>query len=104
VSILGIIERIQSWYLSNCNGDWEHSYGIEISTLDNPGWKVIIDISDTCLENKLFKNIKVELNETNWVHCYVVDGKFKGYGGVENLEEILSIFFEWLNDNTPCNS
>ncbi len=28
---------IQSWYYENCDGDWEHSYGMRIDTVDNPG-------------------------------------------------------------------
>ena len=31
---------IEKWYANNCNGDWEHSYGITIETLDNPGGKL----------------------------------------------------------------
>jgi hypothetical protein len=37
---MSCIERIQKWYLEQCNGDWEHSYGIEITTMDNPGWYI----------------------------------------------------------------
>lgn len=25
---------LQSWYLSNCDGEWEHGYGVAIDTLD----------------------------------------------------------------------
>lgn len=31
------LERLCSWYSQKCNGDWEHSYGVSIDTLDNPG-------------------------------------------------------------------
>ena len=27
---------LQAWYMSNCNGDWEHGYGVSVRTLDNP--------------------------------------------------------------------
>ena len=33
-----VFQRLQKWYKSQCNGDWEHSFGIKIETLDNPGW------------------------------------------------------------------
>ena len=29
---------LMQWYLGECNNDWEHTYGVEIGTLDNPGW------------------------------------------------------------------
>ncbi|GHB54781.1 hypothetical protein GCM10010331_48120 [Streptomyces xanthochromogenes] len=33
-----VLDRLQSWYSAQCNGDWEHEWGIKIDTLDNPGW------------------------------------------------------------------
>ena len=41
-----LLNRIQDWYKINCDGDWEHSYGYKIETLDNHGWSVIIDLKD----------------------------------------------------------
>ncbi|MBL0319091.1 MAG: hypothetical protein IPP74_07360 [Alphaproteobacteria bacterium] len=38
---------LMSWYASHCNGDWEHENQIKISTLDNPGWRLQIDLVDT---------------------------------------------------------
>jgi len=37
-SLANVMERIQDWYRRQCDGDWEHSYGVKIETLDNPGW------------------------------------------------------------------
>ncbi len=45
------MECINKWFEEQCNGDWEHIYGIKIYTLDNPGWAVKIDLYDTDLEN-----------------------------------------------------
>ena len=42
-----MLEWLQDWYLKQCDGGWEHEYGIKIETLDNPGWKVIIDLAYT---------------------------------------------------------
>jgi hypothetical protein len=33
-----LLEQIQNWYAGQCDGRWEHSFGIKIETLDNPGW------------------------------------------------------------------
>jgi hypothetical protein len=43
------IQRLQHWFIANCNGDWEHQSGIAISTLDNPGWSIDIDVEGTAL-------------------------------------------------------
>jgi len=49
------IEKIQDWYKINCNDDWEHRYGYKIETLDNPGWAIKIDLTDTALNNLEFE-------------------------------------------------
>jgi hypothetical protein len=33
-----LISWLQRWYTAQCDGGWEHHYGITIGTLDNPGW------------------------------------------------------------------
>lgn len=97
------LERLQNWYFAQCNGDWEHEYGIFIENADNPGWIVTIDITETNLEDKNFEEINVEQTEKNWFFCRVEDKKFKGFGGPFNLSEILEVFLAWTEnskDNT----
>jgi len=38
------------WYATECNGDWEHQSGIRITTIDNPGWNVNINLYGTLLD------------------------------------------------------
>jgi len=47
---------IQKWYKSQCNGDWEHEYGVKIETVDNSGWYVTINLMDTNLEGIFFRS------------------------------------------------
>ena len=90
-----ILKELQAWYEAQCNGEWEHQYGVTIDSLDNPGWWVKIDLVETTLEEKLFASIKKEFSETNWIQCYVEDKKFNGAGDPSKLETILRIFLEW---------
>ncbi len=46
-----MINWLENWYSSQCDGSWEHFYGIKIETLDNPGWAVEIDLCETELIN-----------------------------------------------------
>jgi Immunity protein 53 len=41
-------DRLQVWYLAQCDGDWEHRHGVTIGTLDNPGWSLRIDSKTRC--------------------------------------------------------
>lgn len=95
----GLIKKMQNWYLEQCDGDWEHGNGFMITNIDNPGWKIDIDLIGTDLEDKHFDEVdNVDRSENDWLHCKVEGRVFKGRGGPENLEEILKIFFNWLNE------
>ncbi|MEL6382078.1 MAG: immunity 53 family protein [Cyanobacteria bacterium J06626_18] len=94
------LKWIQEWYVSNCNGDWEHSFGVTLETLDNPGWSIAIDLQDTALEDKLFQDVEIERTEGDWVLCKVKSRQFKVACGPFNLIEAIGIFYDWVNDGT----
>jgi len=96
---MDMILWLNEWYKDNCDGDWEHYYGVEICTLDNPGWKVDIDFVDTYLEDVEFNRVQIYIDDLNWIHCSVADGVFKGGGSIDKLEEILKIFRQWATEN-----
>lgn len=88
-----LLERIQDWYRNNCDGDWEHDFGIQIRTIDNPGWSVEIRLEDTALENAKY-NYKYDNCDRDWIFIEVKDGKFIGAGDPNKLNEIFRIFLE----------
>src|SRR5690348_1300611 len=47
MNAMEIIEWIQAWYLDQCDGHWEHQYGMVIETLDNPGWSIRVELEGT---------------------------------------------------------
>ena len=91
-----ILTWLQNWYSQQCDGDWEHQYGISIDTLDNPGWVIRIDLLSTELEQKAFLEINDQRSENNWIQCEIKDNKFLGYGGITNLKELIQIFVDWV--------
>ncbi len=92
---MSILSELQEWYKSNCDGDWEHQYGIHIETLDNPGWSVTIDLEYTNLEGKQFGRIKNHHSEQSWIECWVEDEKYRSFGDPSRLEEIFGVFVTW---------
>ena len=89
-----LLQRLQRWYTINCNGDWEHSFGVSITTLDNPGWTVKINLRDTCLQNAVLDYRLIKRSTTDWIGYSVKAGEFEGVGGPENLTEILTYFLD----------
>jgi len=47
---MNALSELQKWYFAQCDGDWEHSYGVRIDTVDNPGWTLEIDLVGTNLD------------------------------------------------------
>jgi hypothetical protein len=94
------IDRIQDWYKLNCDGDWEHSYGFSISTLDNPGWTIKIDLSETCLEQLDFKKeFQNQLSEHDWFHFKTDKEVLIIACGPENLRQVFEIFLDEILSN-----
>jgi len=86
---------LQQWYLEHCDGDWEHSYGVKLETLDNPGWHLSIDVADTELDGREFSELRLERSETDWLHAILVDRKLHVHCGALNLTEAIGVFRRW---------
>ncbi len=87
-----VLKWLQDWYFSECNGDWEHSFGIKISTIDNPGWSVKIDLKETNLENMKVEHVLIENSEDDWYAYKIDNSKFESWGDPTKLEIMLEIF------------
>lgn len=86
---------LMKWYSDQCDGDWEHCYGIRIETIDNPGWSIKIPLSETNLAAKNFQKLRIDRSESDWVRCFVENDSFLAAGGPFNFLEILHIFRNW---------
>ena len=101
------LEELQAWYKSHCDGDWEHTYGLKLFTLDNPGWAVEIELAATELSERPFSPIRNLSPQQEWIDCEVADGKFSGHGGPTMLGRILRAFLDWAqtaNDGPVHNN
>ncbi|MGN0920934.1 MAG: immunity 53 family protein [Cellvibrio sp.] len=102
---LNLLTRLQQWYLSMCNGDWEHTYGVSITNIDNPGWALTVELADTYLYGVEFQTVEIQREEDDdWVFCRVKDGEFDACGGPQNLNEMLAIFLNWAESNRHLES
>ena len=95
------LQNLQHWYLAQCNGDWEHSYGVKIETLDNPGWSLAIELTGTSLENAFVSKVSRGVvagdlsDNQDWLVCEVKDKVFTGAGGPNTLDTLIGIFLAW---------
>ena len=93
-----LLKDLQDWYRAQCDGDWEHTFGALIETIDNPGWMVKIDLRDTQLEESIFASYKSGHSDDSWIECKVEGRQFIGVGDPSRLEEIINHFIQWAKD------
>ena len=87
---IDILNMLNDWFYNNCDGDWEHEYGIKICTTDDPGWSISIDLMRTPLEGLSFQKKKSEIDEP-WYEVEVKENVFYGYG--YELSKIIDVFY-----------
>jgi hypothetical protein len=90
---------LMEWYASHCDGNWEHQYGITIQTLDNPGWRLAIDLNGCGLETRPFAKLDHGMpSDVSWWTCSVTGGKFLAHCGKRDLPIIIAAFRKWATD------
>ena len=92
---MSLLSDIQNWFKINCNGDWEHEYGVHISTIDNPGWCLKVDLTNTALDGTFFSK-KKNNNPEDWYTVKTENNEFIAYGDPNKLEELVEIFLSYL--------
>ena len=95
-----ILKWVEEWYESQCDGDWEHQYGIEITTVDNPGWMLKVDLNYTILEDFSVEYELHENSENDWFGFSVKNKSFEGVGDPSKLDFLLNLFKEFVLVNT----
>jgi hypothetical protein len=90
-----VVDWLMGWYAQYCNGDWEHSYGINIKSTSVPGWSVRISLEGTMCENNPLSALEESRGSHDWYRCYLDKAEFHAEGGPQNLEEILLHFKNW---------
>lgn len=90
-----LLAWLQDWYSGNCDGSWEHLYGVTVGTIDNPGWTMTINLEGTDLEGRVFQRLERDVTDDDWLRCWVEDNTFNGVGGPHNLSSILEVFRAW---------
>ncbi len=101
---MDVLLRLQNWYAAQCDGDWEHQYGVRVETLDNPGWMVKIDLAGTALEERPFAVVAEGVGADahpdcpRWVACSVKDGVWQGACDETQLPRLLGLFLEWAGE------
>jgi len=96
-----LLSKLSRWFAAHCDGEWEHDRGISITTTDNPGWWVRIELGRTELVGRDFAILSENIDASGfpqaprWLHCSLRDGQWHGAGDETRLEQIIATFLAW---------
>ena len=88
------LEKLQNWFIAQNDGDWEHTYGVKIETLDNPGWNLQIDLEETDYDHLEMEYTLCENSEHDWYSLRIRDHLFSASGDPTKLDFLIGKFFE----------
>lgn len=83
---------IERWYASHCDGVWEREKGIEIRSLDTPGWSLRFDVGEEAVAWKPVKRDRDE--QRDWLHAWLDDGVLNVACGPGALREAVELIRE----------
>jgi len=90
------ISDLEQWYASQCDGDWEHRYGVKIDALDNPGWLLHIDLQGTRRQDAKLEMVRINRADNDWIQYWVEKRQFNIACGPKNLSEAVALFVRWF--------
>lgn len=90
------LDELQEWYHSQCDGDWERDNGVMIDTLENPGWRLRINLLGTSLDGMVFEEKQNNYDDpAEWYICRTEDNCFVAAGGPRMLSAMINEFIHW---------
>jgi hypothetical protein len=93
------LSALEKWYVGQCNGEWEHAYGVRINTLDNPGWHVHINLQGTRKQDATVEKVKLTRSQDDWILYWAGDQEFQFACGPTNLSEAIDLFVSWFDSD-----
>lgn len=96
---MDVLQWFERWYEAQCDGDWEHGFGPEISTIDNPGWSLKVDLAGTDCDGRVLDRLSHNYeHNTDWWTCWTESNVFHGVGGPRHLHSLLDAFRKWVTE------
>ena len=89
------LQRLATWCAQQPDAQWESENGVRIERIDDPGWRVRIDLRGTVAVGRHHLEIRRLCPGEQWLHCRVKGNCFEGCGGPFMLDVILEHFLQW---------
>lgn len=97
------LSKLMSWYISHCDGEWEHHHRISLETLDNPGWILKVNLVGSDLEGvtmPVLSEDDEDAENSPWIDCRIENQRFVGASDPAQLPRLISVFASLLDGRT----
>jgi hypothetical protein len=98
------LEWLDGWYQRQCNGEWEHTQGVRLKSLDDPGWHLTINLAGTSAVNARPQQLRLDTQSGGWLACSIAGECFEGSGDPRKLEQIIGVFRRWVETERQTGS
>jgi hypothetical protein len=92
---------LERFYLSYCDGDWEHDFRCRIQTQSEPGWYFEFNLTGTDLEDRGLTRLEDHSGALKNITLRVEDKKFIGSCGPKQLLVLISYFRDFTEGKLP---
>ena len=86
------LDFLQTWYTFECDGFWEHLYGVQGEINSDGKCRFVIDLDETYWEEEPFETV----GSISTFQCRKEGAKFIGEGKLEHALFYLQTFKEWI--------
>ncbi|MFF4837155.1 Imm53 family immunity protein [Streptomyces sp. NPDC001315] len=91
------LNTLVRWYAAQCDGDWEHEFGVRLASLDNPGWSIEVDLLGTAAEARLMPKQRTDDDRGRWMIAWSDGEMFRASCDPGSLERMLEVFQEFVS-------
>lgn len=89
-------------FLSRLGPDTPQRAGrVNLESLDRPGWRLWVDLTDTPLHGAAFEPVSARRAEDDWIEARLRLSGFAAECGPVNLEDMLALFRDWAEARLP---
>jgi Immunity protein 53 len=91
-----MLEALEAWYASHCDGIWEQEFGVSISTCEVAGWELRVDLVNTTIAGHELARERAARSPDDWLEVWCDGYTFRAAGGVANLRDMLAAFSSFV--------
>lgn len=93
------LDWLQLWYHSQCDGDWEHQYGVTMTLKKSEEWEFDIDLTYTEMQGIHLSDAEQSDPEGGWLRWRSDGWHFRAECSRKNVIAVIAEFRTWVESS-----